>query len=365
MRKKKILIVSSVFYPRISPRSFRATELAKEFSRQGHDVKVLTHVRDFDYTEFSKTYNLRIEDFVNGKWKELSKNNIINKVLRCMFKYFFLFPDIQFSLLLKNYLSNMSSYDLLISIAVPYPIHWGVALAKNKNKNLCKIWVADCGDPFMGNKEQRIGHPFYFHFIENWFCKKPDFITVPIKEAINAYPSFCKNKIKVIPQGFNFEEVNALCKKEENIYPIFAYAGALSKGIRDPGQFFKYLSSKSDIEFKFIIYTRSISVVEPFKEIFGEKLEIREYIPREQLLIELGKMDFLVNFENTNTVQSPSKLIDYALTGKPILSITPNNVNTVVVDEFLSRNYLNKFNIKCIEQYDIKNVTKQFISLID
>ena len=364
MNKKKILIVSSVFYPRISPRSFRATELAKEFSRQGHDVKVLTNVRDFDYTEFSKTYNLQIEDFVKGKWKELNGKNIVVRALRYILKYFFLFPDIQLSFLLKKYLISTPGCDLLISIAVPYPIHWGVALAKNENINICNVWVADCGDPFMGNKEQKIGHPFYFHFIENWFCKKPDFLTVPIKEAINAYPSFCRNKIKVIPQGFNFDEVNVLCEKEENIYPVFAYAGSLSKGIRDPGQFFEYLSLKSDIEFKFIIYTRSISVVEPFKNILGKKLEIREYIPREQLLVELCKMNFLVNFENTNTVQSPSKLIDYALTGKPILSITSNNLNTSVVDEFLVKNYSNKTYVTCLEQYDIKNVTKQFILLI-
>jgi len=32
----KILIVSNAFYPEISPRSFRTTELAKELSRQGH-----------------------------------------------------------------------------------------------------------------------------------------------------------------------------------------------------------------------------------------------------------------------------------------------------------------------------------------
>ena len=42
MDKKRILIISSAFYPFNSPRSFRTTELAKEFARRGHQVKVIT-----------------------------------------------------------------------------------------------------------------------------------------------------------------------------------------------------------------------------------------------------------------------------------------------------------------------------------
>ncbi|HOS46808.1 MAG TPA: glycosyltransferase [Paludibacter sp.] len=363
MDKKKILIVSRAFYPIIAPRSFRATELAKEFALQGHDVTVLTHKRDFDYTEFSTTYNVKIEDFVNGKWKEITGNSIIIKGLRFFLNYFLLYPDIQLTPLVKKALKNKSAYDLLVSIAVPYPVHWGVALAQKTNENLCKVWVADCGDPFMGNKENKFKNPFYFRLVENWFCKKPDYITVPIKEAIEAYPSFCRGKIKVIPQGFNFEEVNTPDARVENPYPYFAYAGNLSKDIRDPSKFLEYLCTKNDKKFKFIIYTKSLSVVEPYKHRLGYKLEIRDYVPRERLLDDLGNMDFLVNIENTNHVQSPSKLIDYALTGKPVLSIKPHNLNTQIVDEFMNGNYANQRLIEDIDQYDIKNVAKQFISL--
>lgn len=42
MLPRKILIISRSFYPMNSPRSFRTTELAKEFARQGHEVRALT-----------------------------------------------------------------------------------------------------------------------------------------------------------------------------------------------------------------------------------------------------------------------------------------------------------------------------------
>lgn len=365
MDKTKILITSVSFYPRISPRSFRTTELAKELARQGHDVTVLTYNRGFDYGNFSSNYNIKIEDFVYGKWKEIKGSNIIIRGFRFLLKHFLMFPDIQLTPLLKRALKNKTGYDLLISIAVPYPVHWGVALAKQKNTKLAKVWVADCGDPFMGNKEAKAEHPFYFQFIENWFCKKPDYMTVPIKEAIQAYPYFCREKIRVIPQGFNFEEEITTVERVENPYPCFAYAGNLSKGLRNPSQFLEYLCTKTDQKFKFIIYTQSLSLVEPYKSQLGKKLEIRDYVQREQLLQYLRKMDFLVNIENTNGVQSPSKLIDYALIGKPILSINPHIFNKQIVDEFLNGCYNNQLVIKDIEQYNIKNVAKIFLSLLN
>jgi hypothetical protein len=365
MDKKKILIVSRAFYPVIAPRSFRATELAKEFAREGHEVTVLTHKHNVDYNEFSSKYDIKIEDFLYGKWKEIEGRNIVIRGFRFLLKHLFLYPDIQLTPLLKRALKKKTGYDLLISIAIPYPVHWGVALAKRKNKSLCKVWVADCGDPFMGNKERTFRYPFYFQFLENWFCKKPDYLTVPIKEAIKAYPSFCRKRIRVIPQGFNFNKSNVAVQRTENPYPFFAYAGNLSKDFRNPSQFLEYLCANNDKRFKFVVYTKSLSTVEPYKIRLGDKLEIRDYVPREQLLEDLGKMDFLVNIENAYCVQSPSKLIDYALTQKPILSIKPNALNESVVLEFLNCNYKNKLVIDNIEQYNIKNVAEQFINLLN
>ena len=46
-----VVIISSFFYPVIQPRSFRATELAKEFARKGNRVSIITMntVEGFDY----------------------------------------------------------------------------------------------------------------------------------------------------------------------------------------------------------------------------------------------------------------------------------------------------------------------------
>lgn len=367
MQKSKILIVSRAFYPVIAPRAFRATELAKEFARQNHDVTVLTHTRGHDFRSFENRYNLQVKDFTNNQWREIKiRGNkfevLVRKAIRSFLVYLFQFPDIQLTIFLRKYLKNFKGYDLLISIAAPYPVHWGVALARQENKSLAKIWIADCGDPFWKNKEKKFTIPFYFKIIENWFCNKPDFITVPIPEAKMAYPRKCQRKIYVIPQGFKFDEFPLVKEGYKNAVPTFAFAGTIKKGVRNPNVLLDFLSTIK-MDFRFIIYTRKSSIILPYKEILGSKLEIKDYIPRNELLVELAKMDFLVNLENNKNYQSPSKLIDYALLQKPILSINNKNFNKEVVNSFLKGDYGKSLKVENIEQYDIKNVVIKFINL--
>jgi len=96
----------------------------------------------------------------------------------------------------------------------------------------------------------------------------------------------------------------------------------------------------------------------------GKKLEVRCYIPRNELLEVLGKMDFLINFEEESKVQKSSKLIDYALVQRPILSMKPFDIDKIVLKEFLIGNYEKQREIDDIEQYNIKNVASDFIDLI-
>ncbi|MCK5338692.1 MAG: hypothetical protein KAJ50_07770, partial [Bacteroidales bacterium] len=92
---------------------------------------------------------------------------------------FFEYPAIEEMFKVKKILKNENGYDLLISFAVPFPVHWGTAWARTKNHEIAKVWVADCGDPYMGNTNDSFRKLFYFKYPEKWFCKKTDFITIP------------------------------------------------------------------------------------------------------------------------------------------------------------------------------------------
>ncbi|MEA1886217.1 MAG: hypothetical protein U9N72_03280, partial [Bacteroidota bacterium] len=157
MNDKRILIVSASFYPQNSPRSFRTTELAKEFARQGHFVRVITPKTPVIHDDFAREYGLEIKDMGRRRWKSIIlKGKGVNLMLRRLMKRFsgllFEYPNIELYWMVRRALREESGYDLLISIAVPYPVHWGVAARRSETYPIAKNWVADCGDPYMGQE---------------------------------------------------------------------------------------------------------------------------------------------------------------------------------------------------------------------
>jgi hypothetical protein len=368
MPVKNILVVSSSFYPQISPRSFRTTELVKELAKQGHMVTLYTLKDSTIHEKIAAEWNIVIKDLgklklgrINvshrNKWISLSKR-IVNRLFLVLFEY----PDIELMFNAAKSIRNENGYDLLISIAVPHPIHWGVARAVKKNKNLTKCWVADCGDPFMGNVLDSFKKLFYFKYIEKWFCRNADYITVPTEQSKAGYFHEFHSKIKVIPQGFNLEDTPVFTGDIQNAIPTFGYAGTFIQGSRDPRELLEFLCAQQS-PYKFILYTNDTGLVEPYLHRSGGQVEIRPYVPRPQLIYELSKMNFVVNFTNGTTLVTPSKLIDYAIIKRPVLSIDTGKFNSSVIQQFLNGDYHNRFVVNDAEQYDIKTIAKKFIML--
>ena len=366
----KILIVSRAFYPEISPRANRTTELAKEFARQGHQVKIILPKRDFDLEIFKTLYpSISIEEFGPLKFipvilKGNGVQRLIRKIIQRTATLFFEYPDIEYIFQLPKVLIKESGFDLLISIAAPHPVHWGVSRAIKKNHDLTKTWIADCGDPYMGATLTTFRRLFYFKYFEKDFCKNADYITVPTEGATEAYYPEFRQKIKIIPQGFDFGETLKNDIYEYNGIPTFAYAGSLAnKGVRCPFPVLEYMKTVKQ-DFRFHVFSDSVNgILSGYKPSFGEKLIVHEKLDRLLLLNELKKMDFLLNFDNGTSKQLPSKLIDYALTERPILNIYPLKPDYTLIDQFLKHDYSRQYHVNNIEQYNIKNGVSEFIQL--
>ena len=370
MDSKKILITTNGFYPDISPRSFRATELAKELVRQGHDVAVLTHPR-IGTAEFCRENGIQFKNLGDITWPTpvVRGKGAIRLFWRAVTRFsllLFEYPFIQIMPLMKKALKKESGYDLLISVAVPYPIHWGIAAVRNKKNPIAKIWIADCGDPYMGQENDTFKPPFYFGWLEKKFCRKADFITVPTTSSIQGYYKEFHSKIRVIPQGFRFEDVKRYDGPLQKDKVIFGYGGMFIPVRRDPSELLAFLNSLDDsYHFEFHIYTTTPQLVVPFVEASKGRIQLKPIVKREALLFEMSKMNFVVNFENVGKTQTPSKLIDYAILEKPILSVKYGNFNASTVLEFLNGNYENAFQIENPSQYRIETVAKQFLALLN
>jgi hypothetical protein len=337
--------------------------LAKEFVRQGHEVVLYALLGDIDYTEISKQTGVVFKNLGNAR-HGLNSNSggshvgVFARIITKLFGKLFLFPDILMIPMVKKAICREGKIDLLITIANPHINHFAAALA---DRSKVGYWIADCGDPFMGNPFRK--HPFYFEYFERAWCKRCDFITVPIEEAKDGYYQEYRGKIKVIPQGFDFS-LTKLSEYKPNPVPTFGYSGIFYKDLRDPEKFLQYLVELNK-PFKFVCYTKP-GYLESFKEKLGDRIEIHNYIPREELLMELSKMDFLVNLPNKSGVQQPSKLIDYALTKRPILAVSTDMSEEEKLHclEFISGDYTHQQVVPDVQRYNIVNVANQFLDLV-
>lgn len=370
MMTRKILIISKSFYPAISPRTFRTTELAKEFSRQGHSVTVmLPESQKSDKTlSYAGEIGVKLAFYPGLNWKELGYSRIIGDLKRKFGRLLYMlfdYPAIEIYFKLPGYLKKVKEkYDLMITIAVPHEIHWAAAKIQS-GKKIADTWVADCGDPFVGNTLESFKRPFYFKYLENSFLKNADFVSVPEKGSIKGYNPLYHDKFRVISQGFNFTEIPLPVFKESDEKVKFAYAGGVaSVGIRSPHKMIEHLNSLDNTNWEFHIFSRNSESLKELANKSEGRLVLHDVVPRNELLPNLAKMDFLVNLDNGSPTATPSKLIDYSIAGRPVLNITPENPEVNRINAFLQRDYSDALIIKDLENYNIVNVAKKFVELI-
>ncbi|TCI25135.1 hypothetical protein EVJ32_11580 [Exiguobacterium sp. SH5S4] len=359
---KKILMVSHWYYPKSVPRAFRATALVEELKRRGYNVDLI--IGDYRIkVESNKYENFKNElQIKNTKTNQKKKYSSFFGKAQKIFNYFlgerFLFSSGFF--LYKKI--EPDKYDVVISIGLPFYIHLITSLKIKKKKET--MFIGDWSDPFYGIKD--ISLAFYFKKIQKNICNKFDYNIIPTEKSRDYFREYSpENQIKVIPQGFNFKKT-LLCNYEKNSVPTFGYAGIFYKKIRNPKFFLEYLTSL-DRDFKFIIYTNLHGemyedVLIEYKKKLGAKLQLEEMIEREDCIKELSKMDFLINFENGNTEQIPSKIIDYKLSQRPIMSFKHDLIPEQTIHAFLNGDYSEELEVD-ISKFDIDIVVDQFEAL--
>lgn len=360
---KKILIISSDYFPKKSPRSLRATELSIELASQGNIVNVLTHHNSIIHNDFEKNNNVKIIDFKYYKWQKWIKKTLFGNLL---YKVLCRIHLIHYFFLVRQSLSEIENYDCVITISSPFSIAWGMAsFPKEKIKSLFNIWIADLGDPFMLNKGLKKKPLFLFHFFEWNMLRKADFVTIPFEEMKFQFYSNFSHKFKTIPQGVRIIPISH--KYVPNNPIKIGFSGYIYPGIRDIFSLIDFLLEKN-YNFQLIVYTNQQFLFESYKKFIGNKLILKDYVTRDQLISELSLLDFLVavNFNSVDGARTavPSKLIDYALAQRPVLLYEQSNLPLNHIQEFMEYNFANQHFVD-LQMYDIKVVAQKFIQLFN
>ncbi len=372
----KIQIITGSFPPDINPRAFRTIELATRLAKIGHEVTVttLSSTSGFNYKKYAQELGITVESIPIYNHNNLHHDNSkkgtrISKYVKQFIKYYFGGLLFIYAHRVKANLKIGADTDLVISISVPFVTHLAVSRYRRKHSSLlCNtVFVADSGDPFSTCQQFKVAP--YFKWLERDVYKQFDYLTIPTIVALPAYTDLIPSKkIKIVPQGFNFDVIRSLPQYKKNLVPHFAYAGVFYQGIRNPEFLFDYLE-RLEIPFVFFLYLREKdSYVEYLIKKYSVLIErgaikIQYGKNRDDLLIELATMDFLINIGNTTSVQVPSKLIDYAIVNRPFISFTQETFRSDFFNEFLAGNYDHSERIENIDQYRIENVANDFLNL--
>lgn len=319
----KFLIISFYNIDDVTPRAFRTKELKEIFEERGHTVDCIT------------------PNVINKQAASLKKHNKLKSLILNALK--FILPggkDLGWSLsVMPSMVNNDIEYDAVISIGLPFSVHLSTCFLRMKSKLKGKVFFADYGDPYA----KALGNKFIFaSVIERLVLSKFDWVILPHEAMFKAFEEVVnQKKIVICPQTVKAE--NYSLKKYIPTEKIrFVYAGLLYPTIREPDEFIEIIKGL-DVDFEFTVFTdfnniQSIEIFKRYKFILGSKLKLKPSINRAECIKELSGFDFIVNFENNNAIQVPSKLIDYSIAGRPVLSID-KNISKEKINSFLNRDY--------------------------
>lgn len=371
--KLKILLISRWHYPAANPRAFRTTELLRELALRDYDVTAILPSFSRDVPQNVDVHYVDVGD--NAVYCSQKRSTHVNKIkialismLRKASLYFMgdTPKAVLYGMKLLKILPRILAahkYDLVISISYPFYSHLATALCKRKSS--CEsVFIADCGDPVYATPAA--SNAFYIKWLEGMVLHCFDYVAVPVEAAKAAYRDYgIEDRLVVIPQGFRLLDIDK-SKYSSNAVPTFCFAGVFYEKIRNPIYFLEYLCFL-DRNFKFIVYLLddefSSNILQGYKDSLKDKLEIRKPLPREKLINAMSYMDFVVNLDNENSTQKPSKLIDYAMSGRPIISFNSKSFMPSIFEAFMNGDYSTQEKID-IAQYDIRNVADSFARLI-
>lgn len=323
----RILIVSPYYHPHENPRAYRWTLLSEYFANMGSEVHVLT---SNDHRLGNESGRIKIHrvgvSTPDKRWtkdktaaRSLPVPNFIKSIYRRQ-----TFPDVSSSWLkaAKSKLSQLlvqQNFDVVISSSLPFSSH---LLVYNTIHPYKFKWIMDIGDPFAFLGPNNSGRKID---LESQCIARADAIVVT-NDAIRCkylkHFELPPGKIHTIgPISANLSQEHR--PKHSSSKIKVGYFGSFYAGVREPSHFLEHLrswnnSSLDKIEFHFYGNIKK-KFVQAISSRIQNHVHFHGAIPRNQIQSEIQDMDILLSFGNRSAVQLPSKVVDYALSGRPIL----------------------------------------------
>lgn len=338
------LLVVNYYYPQVgTSHGYRWGELCNELAKNGVEVDYLTSRCPFERVTVEGINLIEVgpkvrSSFVeghkvgNGVKQGLKKNlgilGLINKRLKMLYRFFY-WPDglwFWFFPLISWYILNRGrEYDAVITYSPTMVSHlFGLVFKINRGERI--HWLADYGDPFsISYNMQPNNFRLYKRLnekIECYIFDKADSVSFTNEETVSGYKKIhCLPKAMILNHAVNIDDYYVGKNHKGKKILRIAYVGGLHEGIREPYEPLRVLEAVAGI---FDMHNKKLKV-----DMYGplNGLEVGS-----EILTHHGKVskcaavdvvrgnNILLNIENKNCVMSPSKIVEYLATGKPIIN---------------------------------------------
>ncbi len=289
--------------------------------------------------------------------------------------------------------------DAMISTGPPHSMH---LIAKALHKKFNIPWVADFRDPwtdidfYKDLKLTRCADRKHHRLEQQVLTEATKVVTVGW-DCAKGLESHGAKDVVVITNGYDetFVETHGRASLHKSTMFTMSHIGIIGAN-RNPETFWQVigeLTQSIDLKIKLIGQVDN-AVIESIKRNNIEKfVEIIPYIPHNQVIEEQAKSDVLLLFVN-NTPNAKGiltgKIFEYMASGRPVLCIGPedgdsarvlNETNTGITIDFNNKekmksvildmmakhqeNQLITNNIKAVEKYSRRNLTKEFVKILN
>jgi hypothetical protein len=354
----RILIITFSYRPLNNPRAFRWTFLTEELIRQGHEVDVVTSQVPGELEVESvgaltvhrvgwkliETLRARqrsrraamgsaVSDANGGKRSNSSLSGMILGLATSLWRALH-WPDascLWFGPARARALDLLArrNYDVVVSVA---PSFTGVVVGRALKKRRPNLrWVLDLGDPFSFLEGAPPNNSYLYGRLNTRYERAAfadaDEISVTNPQTRERYEAAfpeSRGKIHVIPP------LLTLPKLPKDICPVpgkLVYVGTLYRHIREPNYLLELFTRATraglppQVELHFIGDISScVDLIQPYQTRLAGRIILHGQVSREAVAVAMAEADTLINIGNDTTYQLPSKVVEYAASGKRILN---------------------------------------------
>ena len=356
----KILVICYCYPPDPGPRAYRWSAIARHWAAAGHEVHVISARKGgaptretLDGVEvhrvggaISENVRIRLERLRGGggtaepsdegigstgfsgwaRWLKLLHDATWQKIYWPESACLWYFPAARKAL----ELARRIAFDNLISVSTPFTGHLVGKRVKGVFPDL--HWLVDIGDPFS------FGEPPFnnerLHAARNLRSERAlfasaDAISVTVRSCAEEYARrFPESaaKIAVIPPLYSAPAPAPEPEEKRGGKARLVFTGSLYAAIRNPGCVLEIMAhilpDRPNFELHFYGRVNDCAgIFEAHRAKLGGQLFVHGPVPRDEAQAAVAGAHALINIGNATRFQLPSKLVDYAASGKPIVNL--------------------------------------------